>query len=342
MSWRAERRRLKRFKRLDALPHLLARLAASVARGLKAHRRLPVFAALGLLAASGVFAMTLLLGRRVALRPVFPDESAAEQELYRLLVPEGEEVPPGGLPGPATLRALKTTAYTVQKGDSISLVAQKVGLSLDTLLSWNDIRDARTLAPGTVLSIPNANGVKYKVRRGDNLAGIAKRYDIELERLLDWNDLASSVITPGQVLFLPGVRMPASDLNRILGKLFIWPLRGRLTSGFGDRPDPFSGIVRLHEGIDIKADIGTQVVASAEGRAVTGFNSVYGKFIILKHGTLQTLYAHLNRILVEPGAHVAQGSKIAESGDTGYSTGPHLHFGIYKNGEPVDPLGFLK
>jgi murein DD-endopeptidase MepM/ murein hydrolase activator NlpD len=80
-----------------------------------------------------------------------------------------------------------------------------------------------------------------------------------------------------------------------------------------------------------------------DGRVATvGYNATYGKFIILSHSNgFQTLYAHLNAVSVSQGKSVSQGAKIGEVGSTGYSTGPHLHFAVYKNGRAVNPLDFL-
>jgi murein DD-endopeptidase MepM/ murein hydrolase activator NlpD len=148
----------------------------------------------------------------------------------------------------------------------------------------------------------------------------------------------------GQEIFVPGARMSPSDVNRILGNLFIYPVAGRISSRFGERPDPFTGVERFHNGVDIVNQPGTPVAAAMAGtvRSVA-FNSNFGRYIILSHGGgFQTMYAHLNRAVVAPGETVRQGQKIAELGSTGYSTGPHLHFSVFKGGEPVDPLRFLK
>jgi murein DD-endopeptidase MepM/ murein hydrolase activator NlpD len=285
---------------------------------------------------------TLQLPGRAA-RVEFPDSEAAALELMHLIVPEDENAAPGDLPGPKTLKTLSTTVYTVRQGDSVSGIAQKHGLAIDTVLSWNAIRDAHLVVPGRVLTLPNADGLRYAVRRGDTLEGIAKRSGIPLAAILDWNDLGTAVITVGQVLFLPGARMPAADIARALGTLFIWPVKGMLSSRFGMRTGPVDGVDRFHYGVDLKADTGTAVLAAAAGTvADAGYNGTYGKYIILRHGGFQTLYGHLSRFTVAAGESVAQGRKIGEVGSTGVSTGPHLHFGVFRGGEPVDPLRYLK
>jgi murein DD-endopeptidase MepM/ murein hydrolase activator NlpD len=95
--------------------------------------------------------------------------------------------------------------------------------------------------------------------------------------------------------------------------------------------------------VDLAAALGTPIKAAMDGTIATvGINSVYGKYIIISHSNgFQTMYAHLNLVSVSQGARVNQGAKIGEVGSTGYSTGPHLHFAVYKNGRAVNPLDFL-
>lgn len=125
---------------------------------------------------------------------------------------------------------------------------------------------------------------------------------------------------------------------RALGR-FLWPARGVFTSPFGMRRHPIFGIRRMHTGQDIAAPYGTLLVAAADGRVMyTGWFGGYGKIVLLDHGEgVSSLYAHLSRILVHPGAAVRRGQAIARVGSTGYSTGPHVHFEIRINGRPVDP-----
>jgi len=275
-------------------------------------------------------------------RPLLPSGSDLADVLYRTVVPA--ELP-GQANGarPVSVMGLQTVSYRTRSGDSLSQIAQRARLTLGTVISWNDIRDARSLPAGTLLELPNGDGLKYRVRRGDTLEGIARSSGVPLNDILDWNRLASSVIPVGQVLFLPGARMSQGEINRITGSLFISPMRGRLSSTFGSRSDPFTGVVRFHNGIDLVARLGTAVSAAMAGSvAAVGFNANYGRYIFLQHPGYQTMYAHLNRITVSTGQKVAQGQKIGELGNTGYSTGPHLHFSIYRGSEPVDPLRFLK
>ena len=244
---------------------------------------------------------------------------------------------------PEVVRKLKISAYRVRAGDTLSGIANRFNLNLDTIISMNDISDARALPAGMKLEIPNNNGLRYRVKRGDSLGGIARAYGIRLETLVDWNNLESAVIRPGQEFFIPGVRMSTNALNRVLGKLFIYPTKGRITSRFGYRKNPFSGVREFHNGLDIGNIVGTPIVATMNGTvARVGYYSWLGKYMILTHADgFQSLYGHLSKVLVSKGKRIRQGQKIAEMGNTGYSTGPHLHFAVFKNSAPVDPLKYL-
>jgi murein DD-endopeptidase MepM/ murein hydrolase activator NlpD len=118
---------------------------------------------------------------------------------------------------------------------------------------------------------------------------------------------------------------------------FIWPITGSLTSPFGPR----SG--RLHAGIDIAAPTGTAIRAADTGQVViAGWQGGYGNYTCIRHTrTLSTCYAHQSRLLVQPGQTVFQGNVIGAVGSTGNSTGPHLHFEVRINGQPVDPMAYL-
>ena len=276
-------------------------------------------------------------------RPVLPSPAEADPALYGLLVPD--QGPRQAAAGAAvTLTSLKVVPYRMQSGDTLSKIASRFRLNVDTVVSWNSIRDGRSIPAGSVLNIPNTDGLKYVVRRGDTLQGIARFWGVDFNGVLDWNRLASSVISVGQELFLPGARMNPNELSRILGDLFMYPVQGRISSYFGERSDPFTGVPNYHNGIDIVNAPGTTILAAMAGTvAEVGFNYNYGNYVILKHaGQYQTLYGHLTRSIVGRGQMVQQGDKIGELGTTGYSTGPHLHFSIFHSGQPVDPLRFLK
>lgn len=123
----------------------------------------------------------------------------------------------------------------------------------------------------------------------------------------------------------------------------IWPVRGWVTSPFGNRTSPFSGIVKLHEGVDIAAQTGTPVMASADGIVLkAGFSTGYGNVVEISHGYgIKTMYAHNSRLNVKAGQRVRRGDVVAYVGDSGHSTGPHLHYEVRLNGLPVNPGKYM-
>lgn len=123
----------------------------------------------------------------------------------------------------------------------------------------------------------------------------------------------------------------------------IYPVKGTLTSTFGSRKSPFTGQSEFHKGLDIAAKRGTAVVAPADGRVTMADNQgSYGKMMVVDHGYgVVTRYAHLSKFLKKKGESVKRGQKIAIVGNTGRSTGPHLHYEVHLNGMPVDPQNYF-
>ncbi|UCD84192.1 MAG: M23 family metallopeptidase [Deltaproteobacteria bacterium] len=123
----------------------------------------------------------------------------------------------------------------------------------------------------------------------------------------------------------------------------IWPTRGWITSGFGYRVYPFTGEKKMHDGLDIATAIGTPIIAPADGIVTyVGTEGTYGKMLLINHGYgLSTCYGHCSKIFVKPGQKVVRGEEIANVGNTGISTGPHLHYEVRVNGVPVNPENYL-
>jgi len=274
-----------------------------------------------------------------------PDDAAAADLLLSYAFPDS---PPGDqgedlAKAPPLPPTLEIMTYTVRPGDSIASLAKRFKLSADSLVSINGIKSAKTVKAGTQLKIPNMDGLVHKVKSGESLGAIAQRYKTDMTRLADANDLGSSVIVPGQTIFIPGARLSAAELRKVFGDLVVWPLRGSISSYFGYRPNPFTGIRQFHTGLDLVGSMGSPVKAAIDGKvADVGYNSIYGNYVIMSHDEgLQTLYGHLSSTAVRRGQTLAQGATIGGVGSTGYSTGPHLHFGLFKNGAAVNPLKYL-
>jgi murein DD-endopeptidase MepM/ murein hydrolase activator NlpD len=140
-------------------------------------------------------------------------------------------------------------------------------------------------------------------------------------------------------------KMAARKGSKVMGSgVLTWPLRGRITSYYGYRRHPLWGGRHMHTGLDIADKYGSPVKAADSGEVIfSGWWDGYGKAIVIDHGRMTTtVYGHLSRIYKNVGAIVAKGQTIGLVGNTGYSTGPHLHFEVRKNGKPVNPIKFLK
>ena len=246
---------------------------------------------------------------------------------------------------PSQFEQIRRTEYTVRLGDTVSEIAQRYGLRLDTLMSANTFDDVRRLLPGTVLSIPDRDGVFHAIMPGESLSSIASSYRTSVSAILDANDLRSDRLVVGESLFIPGARMDTTQLLLAIGELFQWPVRRfRFTSSYGMRVHPITGLWHLHNGIDLAGPIGTPVLAARGGRVVHMENDTagYGRMIILDHGGgFRSLYAHLDAFRVNVGQYVSTGQQIGTLGNTGRSTGAHLHFSVIRNGRWEDPMKHL-
>ena len=261
------------------------------------------------------------------------------------------------------IRPLKILSYVVVQGDSLWSIANAQNIELDTLVGSNTFKSSATLRPGTVLRIPNQDGIFYTMRKGEKIEAVGKRYQVDLERVRKVNptkDLVS--LKPGDEIFLPGARpeavaevrvegkkaklVPAKDKDvpQKGGRSYRWPVMGRINSPFGWRRHPVTRRRDFHTGIDIKASRGMVIRSARDGHvAYSGWMGGYGKVVVVEHsGGQSTLYAHCSALLVAQGAKISQGQNIGRVGTTGRSTGPHLHFEVRKGNSPVNPLQYLK
>ena len=264
------------------------------------------------------------------------DRTIREQSLRQDVFSEGE----GDLIPLDMTETFAWQSYTVRSGDSVEGISKRFGLSLDAVIASNDLRNVRRLLAGSTIRIPNMDGIPYKVKNGDSYSRIAESFGMPLKAILDANDIQNDTIIADTVLFIPGARMDKNELRQALGTAFIWPISGRLSSGFGYRKDPFTGARSMHRGLDIVGPVGLSVKVSADGRVTaTGYNATFGNFIIVKHSEeYETMYGHLSKILVKNGTYVNQGGIIGQVGNSGRSTGAHLHFAVYKNKVAINPL----
>ncbi len=250
--------------------------------------------------------------------------------------------------------------YTVQNGDTVSTIARRFGITVNTILWANNLSAFSLIRAGDRLTILPYSGVLYTVKKGDTLARIAQTYDVELEKILSCNTLGNS-LTIGQKIVVPGAKKittnvasnrPASsgqsgisvikDLIKnptvnTSGNKMAWPTAGtRITQYFSWR----------HNGIDIANKIGTPIYAADSGTVIIsqgGYNGGYGNTIVIDHGGgKRTRYGHASKLFVKVGDEVEKGEHIAAMGSTGRSTGSHLHFEVLINGTRYNPLNYIR
>ncbi|MFN8585794.1 MAG: peptidoglycan DD-metalloendopeptidase family protein [Dehalococcoidia bacterium] len=291
-----------------------------------------------------------------------PEGSASDQRQTAL---QNQATPtPTASPTPAAPPPLYQT-YTVRAGDTVSGIAARSGVRTQDIINNNVgvISAGSLLLVGARLQIPTVPGVLHNISVGETLADIAEHYGVTVDDIVGFPgnriDDPSNVLEGTQILVVNGIppvvqAAPAAATPEATPSAeaastpeptpvappkpvyqFIWPLVGNITSYFG----PAHPL-----GIDISAAF-QPVAASASGKVVfVGGDPCcsYGYYIDIQHADgYMTRYGHLSKFLVSLGQQVSQGDTIAISGNTGYSTGAHLHFEIRKNGAVRNPLDFL-
>jgi murein DD-endopeptidase MepM/ murein hydrolase activator NlpD len=252
-----------------------------------------------------------------------------------------------GIPEPKEFskpNMLSFTSYVLEKGDIIGNIAIQAGLNTDTLISVNDIKNARTMQIGQVIRIPNQDGIYYAVKIGDTLESLAEKYNTTAVHISTANGLFSDTLMPNERVFIPGAKLDWVNRQEINGDLFIWPCTGYISSLYGYRIAPFAGTRQFHSGLDIASSMGSPVKAAMAGRvSQVGFDYSFGNFVLISHHSgYRTFYGHMNDVRVKTGAYVETGERIGDIGSTGLSTGPHLHFSVYKNGVTVNPRSLMR
>lgn len=251
----------------------------------------------------------------------------------------------------STQQRPKVQTYKVVKGDTVSGIAQKFGLKTESVLWSNDLGENDTIQEGQELLIPSVDGIIYKVEKGDTVWEIASEHSASVDDIVKANpEVDSGSIQPGQVVLIPGGQPVARQQlafrgggSRASHQFGSWPVYGPVTDPFGWRIHPVYGTESFHDGMDIGVPIGTPVQSEASGTVtMAGWYGSYGISVRVDHGGgIVTQYSHLSKALVAVGEKVTAGEEIAYSGNTGVSTGPHVHFMVIVNGSPTDPASWL-
>ena len=238
--------------------------------------------------------------------------------------------------------------YRVKSGDMIGFIADAFDVTQDTIISVNNIKQSRLIQPGQYLKIPSMAGIIYTVKKnGETAASIAEKYKVNAEKCANANYVSlDTELKAGTSLFVPDAELDWATRQEINGDLFKKPLHARywLSSNYGWRDSPFNaGSRTFHGGIDMAVSQGTPIYAALDGTVTAvGYNATYGNYVIITHHSgYKTLYGHMKSTACRKGNFVYTNTVIGYVGSTGMSTGPHLHFTVYKNGKTINPLTVL-
>ena len=250
----------------------------------------------------------------------------------------------------------KVIQYTVERGDTLSTIAEKFGVSTDTIKWANDL-SGDSLSVGDSLDILPVTGIAYKVQSGDTIYSVAKKFSVDAQKIVNFpfNDYANPEtfsLVAGQMLIVPDGIKPSekpyyapqqtyiakSQENVVPSGGYNWPVYGIITQ----YP------IWYHMAYDIAAPIGTPIVATKDGVVgqveVGGWNYGYGTNVIVNHGDgYSSLYGHMSAVAVSAGQAVVGGKTVVGYiGVTGRTTGPHVHFEIRHNGVTLNPASFIR
>jgi len=251
----------------------------------------------------------------------------------------------------------ETTEYRVVNGDTVSSIAQKFGVSIDTVMWENNLKSVDAIKVNQILKILPVSGARHTVKRGETIYSIAKDYQVDAQNMIDYpfntfsND-ETFALSAGQELVIPDGIKPKEVVidTRYTATRTVAPIPGVV--GEGNFMWPTSGGISqryswYHQAVDI-SNRGNPAIVAAQGGTVTtaGWNGGgYGNFVVIDHGNgYKTLYAHMlnNSIVVKAGQKVGQGQKLGIMGSTGRSTGTHLHFEVIGPSGKLNPLTVLK
>lgn len=263
--------------------------------------------------------------------PLFVQHQSSIERYYRASS-QGESLP-----------SLRIYEYSLQGERSLSAVAARFTLSVESIATLNRLPDTAIPAGQETLLIPSLPGLFVPEEP-------SSRFELLLshERKEEVANLAPLTVMvagrPSRFRFIPEERLSSSEQRHFLGSFFRMPLReADVTSPFGYRPHPLFGYNTFHRGVDFRGKRGAPVYAAAGGTvAEIGRHGILGLYVVVEHpGLYRTTYAHLSETSVTLKQEVHSGSMIGKVGNTGISTGPHLHFEIAQGERLLDPLELL-
>ncbi len=274
-----------------------------------------------------------------------PSKGSADLEMTAGAALLANSGPDGTLPASTLGVGEASSVYEVREGDSLSEIADMYGISMNTILLANDIKDAKTIQPGDTLTILPVSGVQYKVKNGGTLSDVAKLYNVEVSDIAAVNGMQSDeVLVAGDVLIIPGGDVHVAATKKTAakksstGSASASTKKVAVASGYYGNPLPGAYVsqgVHGNNGIDFAGmPTGSAVVAAAGGTVTIAesdglYNGGYGNYVEIAHANgTKTRYAHLSSVAVSVGQTVDKGEKLGGVGNTGRSTGIHLHFEV--------------
>lgn len=243
----------------------------------------------------------------------------------------------------------RISVYVVRPGDTLSEIANMFDVSVNTIIWANNLSGPGSVRVGDTLIILPISGIKREIVKGDTLASIAKKYSADANEIAQFNGLdPASPLAVGSTIIIPGadVSAPAPKTTPKPKKSIREPNLGgggAALPGYFSNPLPGARVTQsIHgwNGIDLGAARGTPIYAAAGGTVIiargSGWNGGYGNYVVISHGNgTQTLYSHMSSAIVSSGQSVTNGQVIGYVGNTGLSTGAHLHFEVRGAANPL-------
>ncbi len=279
-----------------------------------------------LLFGAGFFDRLVLISK-----PVSFDSSPGDVEPLVRVNKAAIELPSFDNPFPE----LVFTRHRVLRGETLSRISYKYGLSPSTLISVNSLENPEDVKSGKILVVPYIDGIRVTPLPGESPADAAVRFGTEAEMV--------QLIPGNGDYFISGDYSTSSTPASFSKDVFLYPVSGRILTAYGETVDTLTGIGYESEGLDLSAEEGTPVHASKDGTVIlTGNHSSYGLYVIMSHsGGWKSFYGHLSRVDVAPGDKLESGMSLGLAGRSGTARSPRLYFALIHNGESVDPLDYL-
>jgi murein DD-endopeptidase MepM/ murein hydrolase activator NlpD len=235
--------------------------------------------------------------------------------------------------------------YKIKKGDSLWSIACKFGIYVSTLEYINNTTSP-VLKVGSYIKVSNVNYRPWIVKTTQKTKEFIKFFNITYDEFVKLNPKMKDKVEKGSKVYIPNKNpfwVKKIKVKTLNGGLLYWPTKGIIASPFGWRTHPIYKKRMFHNGIDIENKKNTKIVAVASGKVIfASYKGNSGKLVIILHRNgYQSIYAHLGKIKVKKGQWIKRGDLVGLMGDTGVSTGTHLHFGIRRYGKFLDPMDFL-